>query len=147
MTNSSFVRVGVRVGYFIQPNGCWEWGGARDKEGYGIWIVPGTKGSRAHRVLYERLARTIPPGIRLDHLCRNRACVNPTHLEEVTDRENILRGKGVAAQKAKQTHCINGHEFNEENTYHRPDRPKGRGRQCRICYTLAVKKRRNVKSS
>lgn len=88
---------------------------------------------QAHRKVYEWLRGTVPLGLTLDHLCRHRWCVNPDHLEMCSMRENILRGEGVAAKRARQTHCIHGHELTEENTYHRPDRPKGRGRMCRAC--------------
>lgn len=138
MKQYPFVRVnapgGKAIGYIIRENGCWEWRGAISTGGYGQWHRPGMVGSAAHRHMYTLLRGPITLGETLDHLCRNTLCVNPDHLEMCSLRENILRGEGVAAKKARQTHCIHGHEFTEENTIHRPDRPRGRGRQCRQCY-------------
>jgi hypothetical protein len=71
----------------------------------------------------------IPDGLVIDHLCRNRKCVNPFHLEAVTLKENILRGAGTGAEFARRTHCNKGHEFSEENTIIRSDG----GRRCKTC--------------
>lgn len=151
MRKYEFVRVnGPRakpVGYIILENGCWQWRGALDSRGYGHWTRPGMKGASAHRHLYEILRGPITPGETLDHLCRNPSCVNPAHLEMCSIRENILRGDGMAAKRARQTHCIHGHELTEENTYHRPDRPRGRGRQCRQCYRDSAARRKAAMSS
>lgn len=98
----------------IQPNGCWQWTGNTGR-GYGRISANG-RPQQAHRVGYELLVGPIPEGLTLDHLCRNRGCVNPAHVEPVTHRENVLRGEGVAANRARQTHCKRGHPFNDENT-------------------------------
>lgn len=108
--------------------GCWEWVGARNDKGYGNFAIDG-KTHTAHRLSYAEAFGSIPTGLELDHLCRNRACVNPDHLEPVTHRENILRGASPAAQHAVKTACHLGHEFDAVNTYIRPD---GR-RVCREC--------------
>jgi hypothetical protein len=95
---------------FLVGDGCWEWTAARNSYGYGqIWrdgrMAP------AHRVLYELLVGPIPEGLHIDHLCRNRGCVRPDHLEPVTCRENLLRGETLPAKQAATTHCPSGHEY------------------------------------
>jgi hypothetical protein len=112
---------------------CWVWSAAKIS-GYGAFKLDG-RAIRAHRFAYELLVGPVPEGLPLDHLCRNRACVNPAHLEPVTHRVNILRGEGACAVKARQTHCIHGHEFTLENTY-----LKSGKRQCRTCRRSATRK-------
>jgi len=114
---------------------CWEWRGQKLWSGYGRFFVwaPGGGGKRpAHRVAYELFIGPVPAGLDLDHLCRNRGCVNPDHLEPVTRRTNLLRGNTIPARKARQTHCCRGHEFNAANTKLRPNGT----RFCLRCYDL-----------
>lgn len=112
----------------LLSTGCKIWIAARDSHGYGRFKVDGTM-VQAHRWAYEQANGSIPEGLTLDHLCRNRACVEVTHLEPVTHRVNILRGVGPTAQNARKTHCKRGHPFTLENTYTR----LGGKRQCRQC--------------
>jgi hypothetical protein len=95
---------------------CWLWTDQTDSLGYG-WFYLSYKRRPAHRFAYELLKGPIPDGLEPDHLCRVHACVNPSHLEPVTHRENVLRGEALSARRARQTHCKNGHPFDEENTH------------------------------
>lgn len=110
---------------------CWEWTGSVTSRGYGSFWVNG-KAAPAHLWAYESLQCAVPAGLRLDHLCRNRPCVNPWHLEPVTNRVNILRGFSPSARNALATHCPQGHAYDQDNTYDR----RGR-RNCRSCRRLA----------
>lgn len=111
---------------------CWVWTAALN-HGYGdFFIKRDTSRARAHRWAYESLVGPIPDGLTLDHLCRNRACVNPAHLEPVPMRVNCLRGEGASALCARKTHCVHGHAFSKSNTIIEADR----SRRCRICRNL-----------
>ncbi len=108
---------------------CWEWIGSRPaRMRYGIACVDG-KTRVAHRAFYEHSIGKVPAGLELDHLCRNRYCVNPSHLEPVTHKENVLRGISPSAIHAKKTHCVHGHKYTPENTLIYD----GGRRRCRIC--------------
>jgi len=112
----------------IPETECWDWVGTISRIGYGhVWFEGKTW--LAHRVVFTLLRGAIPHGLTLDHLCRNRCCVNPDHLQPVTLRENVLRGTSPAAQKAKQTHCKRGHPLTEGNLV----RDKY-ARRCKLCH-------------
>lgn len=91
---------------------CRVWTGTIAHDGYGKY-----SGTSAHAYAYREAYGDLEPGYELDHLCRNRSCVNPLHLQPVTRRENIMRSDNFAAVNARKTHCVNGHEFTPENTY------------------------------
>jgi hypothetical protein len=109
--------------------GCWVYRGALTPKGYGRTNLR-RRSIPTHRFVYSMLVGPVPDDLTIDHLCRNRACCNPAHLEPVTNRENVLRGVGPTAKNARKTHCIRGHEFTPENTYGYEGYP---GRGCRIC--------------
>ena len=118
--------------------GCWEWVGTRRPDGYGVITVDGRL-CRAHRYVFTLLRGDIPEGLVLDHLCRVPRCVNPDHLEPVTQRINTLRGVGPIPERAQQTHCIHGHEFVGHNVYIHPKRGT---RNCRTCLHETSRRRR-----
>lgn len=106
---------------------CWNWLGSKYQNGYGKL---GKAGIMTHRIAYELTRGGVPSDMCLDHLCKNRLCVNPDHLEIVTLVENVMRGESQHAINARKTHCKNGHEFTNENTYVRKDRGT---RSCKKC--------------
>ena len=112
--------------------GCWEWPGGRTPDGYGR-IGIGGKVRPVHRVFYEEQVGPVPDGMVLDHLCRNRACLRPDHLEPVTPSENTMRGESFAALNARKTTCPKGHEFTPDNTYIHTNKKGMHARHCRAC--------------
>lgn len=116
----------------VRLNGdCWIFEGAHTANGYGQ--VHNPTGSRlAHRAVYEYLTRQeIPPKATVDHVCRVKSCVNPDHMEIVSNRENILRGGSMAALYARRTHCPRGHPFDGDNL--RVYKSDGNSRTCLTC--------------
>lgn len=135
MSRSLLDRIADR---FVVGDECWDW--LRPwKRGYG-YIYHDGRNQPAHRVIYELLVGPVPPGYELDHLCRNKACVRPSHLEPVLHVDNMRRAiphrqdgfrslKEHNQRERARTHCKSGHEFTKENTYWRPTG----GRDCRTC--------------
>jgi hypothetical protein len=117
-----------------KTDGCWEWRGSKHPNGYGriktVIVGQPTVNHLVHRLAYESLRGPIPSGLVLDHLCRNRGCVNPAHMEPVSNRENILRSPTCfSAVNARKTHCPKGHPLSGDNLApeHLP------GRVCKTC--------------
>ena len=109
-------------------DGCWEWEGSTDRHGYGYFWFAG-KIRKAHRFSYTLCMRDIPEGLTIDHLCRNPACVNPQHLEPVTQKENVNRGERWTEEK-RATHCPQGHAYAPDNAYINADTGY---KWCKIC--------------
>lgn len=105
-----------------KTDSCWNWTSSTDRKGYGQFChcVQGLT-MRAHKLAWESENGPVPDGLVLDHLCRNRRCVRPSHLEVVTNRENVLRGIGITAQMAQRMECDKGHELNAGK------------RECEVC--------------
>ena len=123
-----------------QPNGCWLWAAGRFGNGYSQFWWRGRQ-QPAHRIAYQVLVGPIYEGLESDHLCRIPACVNPSHIEPVTRRENTMRGDAPAINRARmlaKTVCLRGHPFDNVNTYHRPDGYRG----CKACQRMLVREYR-----
>lgn len=123
------------------PDECWNWTGVVHKFGYAIWGCNG-KAHRAHRVSFALYKGKLMPPLVIDHLCRNRRCVNPNHLQQVTRGENTLLGLGPSAENKRKATCIYGHPFVGKNLYIHG--PTG-ARQCRTCLNLRQKETRRRK--
>ncbi len=119
-----------------KTDGCWEWTGVT-VNGYGRFLFTTGKTVRAHRFAYELLVGPIPDGLQLDHLCRNRSCVNPVHLEPVTQQENLRRGN-PGKHWSDRTHCDYEHPYDEANTIMRSNGT----RVCRECGRRRMKEYR-----
>lgn len=114
-----------------KTSSCWLWTAART-DGYGR-----LGNEYAHRVAYRMLVGPIPLGLQLDHLCRVRHCVNPAHLEPVTQRENVLRGETIVARNAVKTHCPHGHPLSGHNL-----RLFNGHRSCKLCNASSARRYR-----
>jgi len=119
----------------VKDDGCWEWTGTHLPTGYGTFGKAYT-----HRLAYELEVGSIPEGYDIDHLCRNRGCCNPAHLEAVTHYENTRRAWAL------MTHCRRGHPFDEENTHWEVNRLGNLARRCRACSRDRARERRRKAS-
>lgn len=121
---------------------CWLWQGKTQNSGYGQFSIGSRKTVRklvyAHRFSYEQMVGCIPPGMQIDHLCKERLCVNPDHLEVVTPRVNTHRGNTITAKNAVKTACPSGHPYNDANTIVSAGK-----RYCRTCRIKQAEARKN----
>ena len=131
----------------VDEAGCWVWTAHRNAHGYGTFQKWRGRTWLAHRLAYHELVGDLPAyvpgGPQLDHLCRNRACCNPDHLELVSPRENCLRGETIAAARIVQTECIHGHPFMGRNLIWRKDGT----RACRECMNREQRESRARRAS
>jgi hypothetical protein len=122
------------------PDGCWIWTGAMMGQGYGHFWVPNRKEMvGAHVYAYERVNGAIPLGYQIDHVCRNRKCVRPDHLEVVTPRENTIRGQAPNTLRHLENRCKRGHDLRLARV-----RPNGT-RECQQCNTIRTRERSLLK--
>jgi len=129
----------VKIKHEVLDSGCWIFKGSLQKDGYGSCNRNGQ--SLAHRAYYSILKGELLHGFELDHLCKNRSCVNPDHLEQVTHAENISSGNYKSNHRnGRKTHCKRGHEFNVENTLHEIVNGEKR-RKCLTCRRVAANDR------
>lgn len=108
-----------------KTDGCWLWTAAKMPNGYGEFGVGRGRYKYAHRLAYELSVGGIPDGLDIDHLCRNRGCVNPSHLEAVTRRENLLRGAHPKMIARREGRCCRGHALPPDT---------GKRRRCLRCH-------------
>ena len=123
-------------------SGCWLWTGATFPNGYGT-LKYHKKPWLAHRFFYTALRGPIPDGWVIDHLCRNRSCVNPDHMQIVTQWENNARGAGISAMNLRKTHCSKGHPLSGSNLYRYKKRRSCR--RCRNSASIISRRNRNLK--
>ena len=115
----------------LKTESCWIWTKSINESGYGKFNSPAGYSNLAHRFAYQALTGSIPDDLPLDHLCRNRRCVNPEHLEPVALAENKRRGLNFRLANGMDNSCVNGHEYTPENTYVNPNKPNDI--RCRRC--------------
>lgn len=119
----------------VDKGECWIWTGARFRQGYGRFKHWG-RDTVAHRFSYEWEVGAVPEGLELDHLCKNKGCVRPSHLEAVTASVNQRRTNSPVAKNASKTHCVRGHALSGTNVY----RKSNGGRGCRECHRMHGRK-------
>lgn len=123
----------------VKENGCMEWIGGYNAWGYGqVWF--NGREEVVHILMYEFFEGPVPKGLVLDHFkCDNTKCCRISHVKPVTVKENVLRGNGITAMKARQTECIKGHSLSGSNLYVRPDGH----RACKICRRECLRRYRS----
>ena len=128
----------IRSRIALAAGNCWECSYSKDTSGYPqVSYLSGME--LVHRLMFTAANGYIPSRLQIDHLCRNRACCNPAHLEAVAPRENTMRGDTIIARNAAVTHCPKGHKYSPENSFP-SDLKRGKQRRCRTCHIEASKR-------
>jgi hypothetical protein len=130
----------IRYTKVNQETGCWDWIGHKFSNGYAYGCFNGKRSILVHRWSYEHFRGKISNNLHCHHICYNRACVNPYHLELRTNKDNVLddSSASLALKNKNKTHCKHGHEFTKNNTY----TSKEGWRRCRTCHNITERKRR-----
>jgi hypothetical protein len=124
----------------IDSNNCWNWTMYVEPRGYGRIRYKG-KTTTPHKVSYLEFVGLIPEGLELDHLCKNKKCFNPDHLEPVTRKENNIRSNCSSAINSRKTHCKKGHEYSGDNLRTWKNTGGKLTRRCGECEKIRMKKR------
>lgn len=135
-SDSLALRFFEKVSKIDNATGCWSWKGAIDAHGYGSFVIEGLT-QKAHRVSYEISKGEIAEGLVIDHICKNKACVNPEHLRAISRIENVMIGDRPTAINARKTHCNKGHELKGENL--KVYKGKRYCQKCKTEWQLALK--------
>lgn len=141
VTDAEEVRIMSRV---VVVEGCWVWAGPPNGSGYATAVVGG-RVQGLHRAMYEHRFGPIRPGLVVDHLCKTRLCINPDHLEPVTQKENLRRGAGPPNRH--KTHCPRGHELSGDNMRVESSGGGRHGRRCLVCQRDRSRERKLAKEA
>ena len=124
----------------IKHNGlCWEWKGCKLESGYGMFSLNGKLGY-AHRASYILFRGLIQTKFVVHHLCKNRSCVNPIHLESITQKDNLLKGDSFQGANGRKTHCIHGHKLTPDNCY-----TSSGYRDCKTCRKIRDENKETIR--
>lgn len=132
----------AKVAWNGDEDECWEWQGAVQSAGYGNMGVRGGRTDLVHRISYREFVGPIGANMTIDHLCENKLCVNPAHLESVPEAVNNLRGSSPPAQNAQKTHCPQGHPYDQSNGYVNPTTGYRQCRKCQAAHLRGMRRHR-----